>query len=69
MPLLGLPNELLSDISKCLESEGEINAVAQANDCFYFLLNNYLYRHNAKSERSALSRAVLHSEEATVQSY
>jgi hypothetical protein len=40
MPLLHLPNELLRDISENLESEKDINAIAQANRRLYCLLDS-----------------------------
>lgn len=55
MPLLHLPNELLSRCSEYLESESDINAFAQSNSRLYCLLNSYLYRRNVQqSESSAL---------------
>ncbi|CAG5179642.1 uncharacterized protein ALTATR162_LOCUS9388 [Alternaria atra] len=68
MPLLDLPNELLRDISEYLESERDINAVAQANRPLYGLLNSYLYRYNVQqSGSSALLWAARHDQEATAQ--
>ena len=61
MLLLDLPNELLQDISEYLESERDINAVAQANRHLYRLLDSYLYRYNVQqSRRSALLWAARH---------
>jgi ankyrin repeat protein len=68
MPLLDLPNELLQDISEHLESERDINAVAQANRRLYPLLDNYLYRYNVQqSGSSALLWAARYGQEATAQ--
>jgi ankyrin repeat protein len=67
MPLLNLPNELLQHIAECLVTEGDINAIAQANHRFHYLLDIYLYRHNVQeSGSSALLWAILYGEEATV---
>jgi hypothetical protein len=53
--LLALANELLLLISDILDSECSINALARTNRCIYFLLNNYLCKHNIiSSESSAL---------------
>jgi hypothetical protein len=46
MPLLDLPKELLQNISEYLESDRDINAIAQANCRLYCLLDSYLYRYN-----------------------
>jgi ankyrin repeat protein len=68
MPLLGLPNELLRDISEYLESERDINAIAQANRRLYRLLGSYLYRYNVQqSGSSALLWAAQYGQEATAQ--
>ena len=66
MPLLNLPNELLLKISENLESERDINAIAQANCRLYCLLDSYLYRYNVQqSGSSALLWAARHGQEAT----
>ncbi|KAF1934713.1 ankyrin, partial [Clathrospora elynae] len=66
MPLLDLPNELLLKISENLESERDINAIAQANRRLYCLLDSYLYRYNIQqSGSSALLWAARHGQEAT----
>jgi ankyrin repeat protein len=68
MPMLNLPNELLRDISEYLESERDINAVAQANHRLYRLVDSYLYRYNVQqSGSSALLWAARHGQEATAQ--
>jgi ankyrin repeat protein len=68
MSLLDLPNELLLGISEYLASEGDINAVAQANRHLYQLLGGYLYRYNVQqSGSSALLWAARHGQEATAQ--
>jgi ankyrin repeat protein len=68
MLLLDLPNELLLGISEYLASEGDINAVAQANRHLYQLLGGYLYRYNVQeSGSSALLWAARHGQEATAQ--
>jgi ankyrin repeat protein len=68
MPLLDLPNELLRDISEYLESERDINAIAQPDRHLYRLLNSYLYRYNVQQSRSsALLWAAQHGHEATAQ--
>lgn len=46
MPLLGLPNELLSDIIKLLDWEGDIYAVARSNRRLFDLSIDHLYRFN-----------------------
>jgi hypothetical protein len=66
MPLLNLPNELLQNISENLESERDINVIAQANCRLYCLLDSYLYRYNVqRSGSSALLWAARHGQEAT----
>ena len=66
MPLLDLPNELLRNISENLESERDINAIAQANRRLYCLLDSYLYRYNIQqSGSSALLWAARHGQEVT----
>ncbi|KAB2100072.1 hypothetical protein AG0111_0g11816 [Alternaria gaisen] len=66
MPLLDLPNELLRNVSEYLESERDINAIAQANRHLYRLLDSYLYRYNVQqSGSSALLWAARHGQEAT----
>jgi ankyrin repeat protein len=68
MLLLDLPNELLQDISEYLESERDINAVAQANRHLYRLLDSYLYRYNVQqSGSSALLWAAQNGQEETAQ--
>jgi ankyrin repeat protein len=68
MPLLGLPNELIRDISEYLESGRDINAVAQVNRRLYRLLDRYLYRYNVQqSGSSALLWAARRGQEATAQ--
>jgi hypothetical protein len=68
MPLLELPNELLQNILESLESERDINAIAQANCCLYCLLDSYLYRYNVQqSGSSALLWVARHGLEATAQ--
>ena len=68
MPLLDLPNELLQNISENLESERDINVIAQANWRLYRLLDNYLYRYNVqRSGSSALLWAAQHGQVATAQ--
>jgi ankyrin repeat protein len=53
--LLTLPKELIIEVCKCLDSERDINNLAQANTQTHSLLNTFLYRHNArKSAGSAL---------------
>jgi hypothetical protein len=53
MLLLNLPNELLQNVSEYLESERDINAIAQANRRLYYLLDSYLYRYNIQQSRSS----------------
>ncbi|KAG9185014.1 hypothetical protein G6011_00005 [Alternaria panax] len=66
MPLLDLPNELLRNVSEYLESERDINAIAQANRRIYCLLDSYLYRYNVQqSGSSALLWSARHGQEAT----
>jgi ankyrin repeat protein len=66
MPLLNLPNELLQNISENLESERDINVIAQANCRLYCLLDSYLYRYNVQqSGSSALLWAARHGQEVT----
>jgi ankyrin repeat protein len=70
MPLLDLPNELLRNISENLESERDINAIAQANCRLYHLLDSYLYRYNVQqSGSSALLWAARHGQDATAQKF
>src|SRR4051794_39105327 len=67
MPLLGLANELLKEISEHLEFERDINAFARTCGHLYYLLNTYLYRHNIQhSESSALLWAAKRGQEATI---
>jgi ankyrin repeat protein len=66
MPLLNLPNKLLRDISGNLESERDINAIAQTNRRLYCLLDSYLYSYNIQqSGSSALLWAARHGQETT----
>ncbi|PWO22159.1 Arp, Ankyrin repeat protein, partial [Pyrenophora tritici-repentis] len=68
MPLLDLPNELLQNISEYLESDRDINAIAQADGRLYCLLDRYLYRYNIQqSGSSALLWAARHGQEVTAQ--
>lgn len=68
MPLLDLPNELLRNVSEYLESERDINAIAQANRRICCLLDSYLYRYNVQqSGSSALLWAARYGQEATAQ--
>src|SRR5947199_2305024 len=48
MPLPNLANELLLCISDKLESERDINAFTRTNRHLYYVLNDYLYRHNVQ---------------------
>jgi ankyrin repeat protein len=66
MLLLDLPNELVRHISENLESERDINAIAQASCRLYRLLDSYLYRYNVQRSGSlALLWAAQHDQEAT----
>jgi hypothetical protein len=68
MLLLNLLNELLQNVSEYLESERDINAIAQANRRLYYLLDSYLYRYNIQQSRSlALLWAARHGQEVTAQ--
>lgn len=61
-----LPSELWLLVASCLESERDINSLAQTNQQLYFLLNPYLYRHNSLFSRSsALFWAATQGSEAT----
>lgn len=67
MPLLSLPDELLLYVSERLESEKDINALAQANRRLYQTLDRFLYRYSIQcSKGSALSWASEHGQETTV---
>jgi hypothetical protein len=46
MLLLNLLNKLLQNILEYLGSKRDINAIAQANCCLYYLLDSYLYYYN-----------------------
>src|SRR5436305_327922 len=48
MPLPNLANELLLCISDKLESERDINTFTRTNRHLYYVLNDYLYRHNVQ---------------------
>jgi ankyrin repeat protein len=66
MPLLGLPNELLTQISKSIPHEADINAFAQTNRLLYAITNLHLYQHNAQhSASSALFWAAAEGREST----
>ena len=69
MSLLDVANELLLCISDNLESERDINAFTRINRRIYFVLNDYLYRHNVRKfgGGSALLWAAEHGREATAQ--
>src|SRR5438552_5895155 len=69
MPLLDIANELLLCISENLESESDINAFTRTNRQLYFVLNDYLYRHNVQKfgGGSALLWAAKHGQEVAAQ--
>ncbi|KAJ5642416.1 hypothetical protein N7490_006416 [Penicillium lividum] len=68
MALLDLPNELLQAITQILESQRDINALAQTNCRLYFLLNPYLYSSNVRHHNSsALVWAAEHGQLQTAQ--
>ncbi|KAF2844467.1 hypothetical protein T440DRAFT_358517, partial [Plenodomus tracheiphilus IPT5] len=62
MPLLGLPAELIRHIyENDLQSECDLNALAQTSHFLYGCVNPFLYTHNTKSSgSSALSWAATH---------
>jgi ankyrin repeat protein len=67
MPLLDLPNELLTQISKSIPHEADINAFAQTNRLLYTITNSHLYHHNAQhSASSTLLWAAAEGRENTV---
>jgi ankyrin repeat protein len=51
--LLQLPQELILVVCECLDSERDVNNLAQASTHTYNLLNDYLYRHNAQESASS----------------
>lgn len=56
MPLLALPNELLTEIASYFKHDSDIYALMRANSRLYRLLDTYLYQHNARYfDGSALS--------------
>jgi ankyrin repeat protein len=66
VPLFDLPNELFQDISENLESERDIDIIAQANCRLYRPLDSYLYRYNVqRSGSSALLWAARNRQEGT----
>jgi ankyrin repeat protein len=66
VPLLDLPNELVLEIQKYLDAEGNISAFAQTNKHFYRLLTPKLYGYNVRwSDSSALLWGSKHGQEAT----
>ena len=68
MSLLDLPNELLGCISDNLESQSDLNSLAQANHRLHRLNNRELYRRNVRnSNSSALIWAAEHGRVEVVQ--
>ncbi|KAK5995180.1 Ankyrin repeat domain-containing protein 50 [Cladobotryum mycophilum] len=65
--ILRLPNETILSVLEFLASEGDINALSQANLRLYHLCNPYLYARNARqSASSALLWAATKGQERTV---
>ncbi|CAG7991609.1 unnamed protein product [Penicillium olsonii] len=68
MPLLALPNELLLAIAEALESQSDLNSLAQADRRCWGLLNPVLYAYNVKNHNGdALHWAAKHGQLQTAQ--
>ncbi|KAK2800454.1 hypothetical protein FQN50_008128 [Emmonsiellopsis sp. PD_5] len=67
MLLLDLPNELLDRLANTLESEQDINVVAQTNHLLHAIFNRHLYRYNIQHNgSSALFWAAAHGRDSTI---
>lgn len=66
MSLFSLPVELVQLIATFLDSEADINSLAQTNSLNYARLNAFLYQHDVqRSESSALIWAAKHGRKTT----